>query len=107
MLTRSRSGRRTPPQSAMLIATAVNEQAKASRKLSHPTSSSRPPRSMALDVIPAPKSQDMQSIIVILMVLISLERTLTKALETTSIKTASHISSTTPVTLPIKGKQQS
>ena len=42
--------------------TAVTEQAKASRKLSRPASSSRPPRSMAhqspLDAIPAPKSRN-------------------------------------------------
>ena len=47
----------------MLIATTVDEQAKAGRKLSHPTSSSsRPPKSMAhqspLDATPAPKSRE-------------------------------------------------
>ena len=50
-------------ESAMLIATTVDEQAKASRKLCHPTSSSsRPPRSMAhqspLDATPAPMSRE-------------------------------------------------
>ena len=50
-------------ESAMLIATAMNEQAKANRKLSCPaSSSSRPLRSTAqqspLDAISAPKSRD-------------------------------------------------